>query len=82
MPQALHIRHRPIIILILKTNHIRLQLIMKPRPRERLLRRQILIQDMPQILDRRRDDPAPARRAHNKIQRMVGEVLDDGGRDG
>ena len=57
-------------------------LIMQPRLRQALLNRLVLIKNMPQILHRRRDDPAPARRPNNEIQRAVRGKLDNSRRDG
>lgn len=57
-------------------------LIMKPRLRQALLDRLILIKHMPQILHRRRNDPAPARRSDNEIKRAVVQIFHDSRGDG
>ncbi len=82
MAQTLQISHRPIIIRILKTNHIRLQLVVESRLRERLLSGHVLVEDVPEILNCRGDDARAAGGANNKVEGGVGEVLDDGGGDG
>ena len=55
---------------------------MQPRLGQALLDRLVLIKNMPQILHRRRDDPTPARRPNDKIQRPVAGKLGNRRRDG
>ena len=55
---------------------------MKSRLRQAFLDRLILIEHMPQILNSRRDDTAPARGSDDIVQRAVLDVFDDGRGDG
>lgn len=82
MTQPPQVRHRPIIIRILKADHVRLQLVMKSRLRKGLLRSHVLVEDVPQVLDRGGDDARAAGGADDEVEGGVGEVLDYGGGDG
>lgn len=53
-------------------------LVMKSRLRQAFLHRLVLIQDMPQILYRRRDDATPACGANDIVERAVFEIFNDG----
>ena len=55
---------------------------MQPRLRQTLLHRLILIEDMPKILYRSRNDTTPARRTDDIIQSPVLDILDDSRGDG
>ena len=55
---------------------------MESRFRQTLLHRLVLIENMPEILHRRRNNPTTARRADDEVKRAVDAVLDDCRGDG
>lgn len=82
MSQTLQISNSLVIVRILKANNVRLQLVVESRLRERLLSGHVLVEDVPQVLDRGGDDARAAGGADDEVEGGVGEVLDDGGGDG
>lgn len=81
MSMCLHKGDRGVIIRGLEARHARNQLIMQSRHLQRLRRRHIAIEHIPQVLYSARDDAGAAGGADGEVEGAVGEVLDDCGGD-
>lgn len=82
MASVLHVRHRLVVERILKRDLIRQQLIVESGVIECLRRAQSLVQHVPEILDRSRQDSGTAGGTDDQVERRVGKMLDNGGGDG